>query len=173
MLSGLILLSTACTGTTTGPPVARPLGTTPTPWPSASLVAMPVPDSVSTEKVCLAGAPEPTVTDSQDLPDAPRRADLLWYPGLNAGSAGVECRTWHTSVDGATAKALVADLKQLPAPTGTSACPSDDDSFIQVWFYTGQSAPSFRIGLQGCAFNFPSDRHDLGAWPQGMPPRPT
>lgn len=175
VLSAVILLATACTGASTAPPVGQPPGatatTTPpvgqppgatvTPWPPSATLA-----TNSDGTTCLVAAPEPTAS-IRDLPDAPLRADLLWY-------AGSECRTWLTSLDGAQASALVADLKRLPPwPTGAYNCPRDDGRFVQIWFYTDQSAPSVRIRLAGCAFGAPSNLADLGAWPDGMPGGPT
>ncbi|NNM47177.1 hypothetical protein [Knoellia koreensis] len=109
--------------------------------------------------------PDATTTDRGDLPDRPAGANVLWYPGLNATA----CRTWHTTIDAATARALVADLKALPRREGNFNCPMDDGSFAQVWFGVDDHAVSFRIGLRGCAFDVPSDLGHLGAWPDGMP----
>jgi hypothetical protein len=144
----------------------------PTSWPSAQLRGA---GTDSSPRTCIVNAPEPTTTSRGRLPDDPSGADLLWYPGLNAGTspwAAKTCRTFHTRLDAAGARALVRDLKSLPArPTGVYPCPLDDGSFVQAWFWSGAGAVSFRVGLAGCAFDLPSRLGDLGSWPAGMPSR--
>jgi hypothetical protein len=150
-------------------------GSTPAPWPSANMATATYgPSPSGATMVCATSAPEPTVRARTDLPDDPLRADLLWFPGMNAGVPGDDaaaCRTWHTSIDASTAKALVADLKALPGrpgPTGASFSCGDNGSFVQVWLTTSQGSPSFRINLL-CSFDFPSNPEHLGTWPTGMP----
>jgi hypothetical protein len=150
-------------------------GTTPSVWPSANPYTAtygPSPSGVIIS--CSSLVPDPTLTTRTDLPDDPLRADVLWYPGIRAGTSdepGAPCRTWHTSIDKTIATALVADLKALPAPpvpSGASYSCGGNEAFIQVWFATLKGSPSFRIRLQ-CSFDFPSNPDHLGTWPTGMP----
>lgn len=145
----------------------------PTAWPSATLTTPTGPGDTST---CWVTTPTPSTIDRQALPDHPTGADLLWYPGMNAGiprAGGPKtCRTFHTHLEAATAAALVADLKSLrDPPSGEYACPFDDGSFVQAWFATETGALSFRIDLRGCAFDKPTNPADLGTWPAELAPR--
>lgn len=153
---------------------SAPARTEPVPsaWPSATLVTVSGSGSGSADSMCRVQASEPTTSDRDALPDDPRGAQLLWFPGLNAGTPGNagKCRTWHTILDAAAARRLVDDLKSLPdAPAGVVHCPMADASFVQAWFTTDGEAVSFRIGLTGCHFDRPSDVEHLGPWPVGVP----
>lgn len=152
---------------------AVPRSPEPTLWPSANLTAVHGTDS----RLCTANVPTPSTTSRSDLPDTPAGADLLWFPGMNAGTSSEHgfCRTLHTHIDGDQARALVAGIKALPAPpAGPINCPMDDGRFVQLWFATPRGDITFRMALSGCAFDVPHDVGDLGSWPpeMGTAPRP-
>lgn len=146
-------------------PTPAPLPAT---WPAASLTQVADSDAAT----CLVSAPRPSTTSRDELPSDASSADLVWFPGLNAGAEGDPhgCRTFHTRLGKPQARALVAGLKALPdPPAGAINCPMDDGSFVQVWFTTSGGSVSFRIGLTGCRFDAPKNLGDLGGWPDGMP----
>jgi len=150
-------------------------GELPSSWPSAALnTATYGPTPAETSVACLVSMPDPTLRDHADLPDDPLRADLVWYPGIRAGTpdptggAAPVCRTWHTTLGKTTATALVADLKAEATMSGASFSCGGSGTFVQVWFTTAQGSPSFRIELS-CSLNIPAVPGHLGAWPDGMP----
>lgn len=137
----------------------------PSPWPSASLAPAGLGGN---ERLCQLNAPSPSVTDRHDLPDQPSGAELLWFPGVTADP----CRTWRTTLDASAAQTLAADLRSSPErPAGAVNCPSDDGSFVQVWFATADGSLSYRVALSGCRLGAPeqSKMRDFGEWPAGMP----
>jgi len=154
-------------------------GELPSSWPSAALnTATYGPTPAETSVACLVSMPDPTLRDRADLPNDPLRADLVWYPGIRAGTpdptggAAAVCRTWHTTLDTTTATALVADLKAERTMSGASFSCGDSGALVQVWFTTPQGSPSYRIEL-GCSLAIPAVPSHLGPWPDGMPRPPT